>query len=1033
MWRSLSTWGKLLSGWLLLLFVEYHGLSATEPMYFQRIGLRQGLSQSTVFSITQDTTGFIWLATADGLNRYDGYTFTVYRPDPRDPASLSELGVRRVFTDRVGNLWVVTLGGRVERYLPHIDGFRHYRFPVAKHRRERTAKIVALTQSPEGTLWLGSASGELFYYTSAPDSFQRLVPAIPLPRGTRLQCLLAEGDTVLWLGTWQGLFRYEPSTGELSHFVHTEGVPGSLGGNLVFDLALDGAGNLWVATADGGVSMRAPQSDSFLVFTHHRRQPNSLSSNRTMCVFVDDFSRVWVGTVDAGVNLYDPVTGTFHCLHHHSALPNSLGSGAIMCIFQDTNGGLWFGTSSSGVSRLDPRRQAFRQFTHRTEDPTSLSHNTVLAVLEDRAGGLWIGTDGGGLNYRPPGKEEFTHFLQHPGSMGSNSITALYEDREGRIWVGTDPGVRRRMGAILIYHPETGTLEPFRQIPITFGGVACFYQDRSGVVWIGTVANGLYGYHPESGQVEVFQHRREDSGTISGNAIFSITEDRQGNLWIGTYHAGLNRLNRKTGTITRFRANPKDTTCLSNNTVWCLYADDSGNVWIGTWGGGLNEFLSASGCFRRYTVADGLPGNIINSIVPDAAGNLWLGTNQGICRFNPGTGEVRNFDYSDGLTGNEFNPGAACRGSDGTLYFGGNEGLTAFHPRRIRRNRHVPPVVLTGFRVFDRPLKLKQSIGTVREVSLSYRQNFFTIGFAALDFTAPEKNCYAYRLEGVDPEWVQAGHRRTASYTNIAPGTYVFKVKGSNNDGIWNQHPVTLTIHITPPFWQTGWFRLLALSGLVALLVLLHRYRLHRLLEVERTRLRIARDLHDDISGTLTGIVYFTDALEKELVHRKSPAIRHLLGLLRESSASVQEAMGEIIWSINPENDRWELFLPRIRRFTSELCESKGIRYRIDIPENPPARPLEMSHRRHLWLVVKEMVVNAVKHSRCSELQIRIWFDAGHLHVTVADDGCGFDVQHTSGGNGLHNITNRVKQLNGTVHLNTGRGKGTRWELTIPL
>lgn len=1003
------------------------------PLRFDRITPEQGLSQSTVFCIAQDKIGFIWFATADGLNKYDGYTFTVYRPDPSDSGSISELGIRELYLDHAGNLWVLTLGGRVERYLPESDCFAHYCLPTDQSPGSPAPRIITIAENVGGKLWLGSTKGVLFYYDEQTDAF---VPKSIEKRESGsmyLQCLLADSGDVLWIGTWKGLLKYHTKSGETVHYQPKENVPGSLGGNLVFDLAMDQKGNLWIATADGGVSVLARGSDSFEVYRHDPRNPSSVSSNRVMCVFTDNRSQVWIGTVDAGLNLFDPVTRTFHRYRHNSAQPNSPGSGAVISIFQDNNGGLWFGTSSSGVSRLDPRRQNFLDIKHRSDDPASLSHNTVLAVLEDRAGGLWVGTDGGGLNYRPAGSERFTHFLQNPGEFGSNSITALYQDSRGLVWVGTDPGEKKAAGAILTCDPKTLVFRPFTKAELKLGGVVAFYQDQLGDLWIGTVADGLRCYHPHTGQVEVFKHQQADSTSISGNSVFSIIEDKSGNMWFGTVNAGVNRLDRQTKTFTRFRVNPLKRNNLNNSTVWCMYADSAGDVWMGTWGGGLNVFRNHSRTFQHFTEKDGLPSNVISAILPDSSGNLWLSTNHGICRFNPYTLSVKNFDYSDGLPGNEFNPGSARAASDGRFYFGGAEGIAVFHPGRILDNPYIPPVVLTDFKVFDKPLPPGQPIGCLREITLSYRQNFFSIGFAALDYTAPAKNQYKYMLEGIDPEWVQAGSRRFASYTNIAPGEYVFKVLGSNNDGIWNEQPARLIIHITPPFWQTVWFRVLAVLLFAASLFALHRYRLNKLLAVERTRLRIARDLHDDISSTLTGIVYFSDTLGSELGNRKTPAIKKLLSLIHESSASVQESMSDIIWSITPENDRWEQILPKLRRFVSDICESKGIEYIVEIPGQMESKTLDMERRRDFWLIFKEIVTNAVRHSRCGKITVHLSARMNRLDLLIADDGRGFDPKAASDGNGLKNIYTRIKAMKGNVQLTTGEGKGTRWEVSIPL
>ncbi len=471
----------LLQGICLLLLwqASFSGAFAQQTdLRFTHISLRQGLSQSTVFSIVQDTIGFMWFATLDGLNKYDGSNFTVYRPDPPDSTSLPEPGIRKLYHDRAGNLWIITIGGKLSRYLPAKDCFRQYPLSGDSAVAGRPYRAIDLAEEASGNLWLALSSGSLYQYDRRAGTF---VPRFPAPRGSdipgklHLQRLYIDHNDVFWLGAWEGLIRFHPRTGQLLRYRNSPDNELSLSGNIVFDMAEDAQGRLWVGAANGGVTVLDSNRRIAAVYQHDPHKPGSLSSNRVMRVFTDSRQGVWIGTVDAGLNLFDPQTGSFVHYRHDSAQPSSLGSGAVMSIYEDDSGVLWFGSSGSGVNRYDRRSRRFRRIAHNSNDPGSLSANPVLSILEDRRGGLWVGTDGGGLNYRPPGEQRFEHLLTQLGNIGSNSVTALYQDRRGVIWIGADPGSQNPAGAVFRYNLQTHSLASFTGISPAVGGVTIVF------------------------------------------------------------------------------------------------------------------------------------------------------------------------------------------------------------------------------------------------------------------------------------------------------------------------------------------------------------------------------------------------------------------------------------------------------------------------------------------------------------------------------------------------------------------------------
>lgn len=1021
---------------LLILHSTFYFINcfSQQQNHFAHFTTEDGLSQSSVFSIVQDDIGFMWFATEDGLNKFDGNKFTVYRNDPDDSTSLPDLGIRKVFKDRSGKLWVLTLRGRLSRYNPQKNNFTRYSFNNDK--KNVPVKIITLAEDNSGNLWAVTTKGEFFNYYPKQNIFihKKMNKDIEKQFQTiHLQCLLVDKDNIFWIGTWEGLAKFNLETQELKWFKNNNLNPNSLGGDMVFSLADDGSGNLWIASANGGVSVLNKSTLAFKVYKNNPIQKNSICSNRIMSVMIDSRNKLWIGSFDKGLDLFDPKTESFTNFSHNPSIFGSFSIGAVMSIYEDKSKGVWFGTGGGGINRYDPLNQNFIHIQHIPGNPASISPNPVLAICEDHLGNLWIGSDGGGINVKEKNSTEFKNYLQNP-AFGSNAISVIYEDSKGNMWFGADPGVNSPAGVVIKYDRKSKSFYPFKNISIKFGGVSAIHEDKYGELWITTHSDGIHRYNPRTGKEYVYRTHPEDSTTISSNSIFCVCEDQYGDLWFGSVSSGLNLFNREKNSFTRFVNDPKDKTSLGSNAVWCIAEDINKNLWIGTWGSGLNKFNRDNKTFKRFTVEDGLSGNLVYGIIPDDEGNLWISSNKGLTKFNPEALAFRNYDKSNGLMINDFSAGATFKSKNGTLYFGGNFGVVSFNPKKITENSFIPNVVITDFKVFEKSFHSDKSFLFTDEIKLDYYQNFFSIEFTSLDFTSPGKNIFEYKLEGVDKDWVKAGTRNFANYTDITNGNYKFRLKGSNSSGIFNPKEVVLSIIIAPPFWKTWWFRFLGLLVLAILLYSIHKYRLNKVLEVERTRNRIARDLHDEVSASITGIVYFADAVKSEVKEKETPALKKLIGLISESATQIQESMSDIIWSINPDNDDWNIVLPKLRRYASDLCESKNINYNISIPENINSKTLRMDQRHDFWMIFKEIVTNAVKHSNCDYLSVLINITDDTLMLEVSDNGKGFDASSVpSQNNGLKNIHSRVKALGGKDELITSSGKGTTWKIFIPV
>ncbi len=792
------------------------------PRFFH-LTTADGLSHNIVRAVVQDPQGFLWFGTQDGLNRYDGATFTVYRHLRSDPHSLAHNTVQALAVDSSGTLWVGTVGG-LDRYDRDTSGFVHY--------PEIAESVTIIYEGCSGGtaalcpyLWVGTAGSGLFRYDRQNDRFEPFA-ADRLP-DTHILSLYQDPDGTLWVGTeYGGLWGLAPGD--------REGRPHSLPHDRVTAILRDRTGILWVGTGAyqepdvGGLAALDPGTGESAIrpFTLYaqgltHRHITAILEDRAGTGEASLRPYLWVGT-EEGLAILDRTTGRF-TLHRHDPLdPYSLVNDRIYTLYEDRTGILWVGTDG-GVSRYVPEKNRFALYRHNPQDPNSLGAPRVGAVLKDRDGVLWVGLHSGGLDRIDPtgAVTHYRHDPDDPHSLGHNHVTAMYQDPSGAIWVGTSAGLDRLdpgtgAAALRPYfaHYTHNPADPYSLGP---GAVKVIYGDRSGALWVGTEEPGtLSRLDPGTGAAALrpFTVYRYDPANPDGfpntYGVRAILEDREGFLWLSTY-SGLVRFDPRTGAFAQYRHNPDDPHSLSDDFVWSLYEAPDGTLWIGTHGG-LNRLDDReAGRFTVYTIEDGLPNDGIAAILGDDAGYLWLATmGGGLSRFDPRTETFRNYDESDGLQGMHFIPGAAFRSANGELFFGGTNGLNRFYPADVRENPHAPPVVLTAFRVFDQVRGFGRDLAGVEEIRLSYRDNFFSFEFAALDYADPSKNRYAYILEGFDRDWVHAGTRRYAAYTNVPPGTYTFRVRASNNDGVWNEEGLAVRVVITPPFWATWWFRLLA-------------------------------------------------------------------------------------------------------------------------------------------------------------------------------------------------------------------------------
>ncbi|UCE05776.1 MAG: SpoIIE family protein phosphatase [bacterium] len=859
-----------------LTFLIYLNLSLNlyaqiNDIEFECISLEQGLSQTTVWAIMQDSKGFMWFGTADGLNKYDGYSFTIYNHDPLDSTSISENRIIAIYEDKSGTLWIGTDGGGLNRLvLSEAEGFdretekfTHYQNDPSNPNSLSDNHILSIHEDKAGALWIGTEYGGFNRFDRETERFEpyKHDPLNPNSLSSNHIVRICEDKTgVLWIGTNNGLNKFDKEHEVFTHYQNDPTVENSLSHNQINAIYEDKSGTVWIGT-DNGLN-KVVQSElegydktgvKFVHYNHNPMNPNSLSDSTIWSIYEDKSGTLWIGTAKGGLNklVLSEVEGsdkeieTFVHYKNEPYDPNSLSNNGVRCIFEDCCGVLWIGTNGGGLNKFNRFKEKFVHYKNDPNNLNSLSNNRVYAFCQDKAGLLWIGTTrGGGLNKFDREKGTFFHYKSDPSnpySLSHDNVISIYEDRFEVIWIGTFGGGLNK------FDRETKKFEHFKHDPVDTNSlsdnvVRIIFEDQSGTLWIGTDYGGLNKFDREKKTFRRYNHDPQNDNSLSNNSVRAIYEDHSGALWIGTYGGGLNRFDRSSERFMHYKHDPANPKSLSHNNVLSIYEDptDGGStLWIGTYGGGLNKLVlsKVEGSdrikveFTYFTKNVGLPNNIVYGILSDDQGNLWLSTNKGLSKFNPQTETFINYDVNDGLQSNEFNTGAYYKSSSGEMFFGGINGFNAFYPDRID-NPYIPPVVITKFKKFSKIVR--SDISDTEEIELSYRDNYLSFEFVALDYTNPQQNQYRYRMEGFDEDWIDAGTRRFATYTNLDPGEYVFKVKGSNSDGKWNEQGVSIKIIIKPPFWKTWWFIILSAMFLTVIGYTWIRQRVHEKIEKAR-------------------------------------------------------------------------------------------------------------------------------------------------------------------------------------------------------
>jgi ligand-binding sensor domain-containing protein/signal transduction histidine kinase len=817
-----TKWGYMRISILhIFLFLSLTALAQTTDIRFEHLSVEQGFSQSMVKCITRDRYGFMWFGTDDGLNKYDGYKITLYRNDPKNPRSIGSNVIDGIFEDSKGNLWIASNGGGLNLYDRNTNSFIHFYHDDSIPSSLIDNAVTSICEDSKGNIWVGTyrgvdrmigTTGRFTHYTI--DPFQKKEALTE-----QVNCMILGNDKRLWIGTMGGLAVLNSSTEKFQLYAHDDKNKNSISHNRINALTKDENGNLWIGTHNGLNLMNNTQG-SFTHFFNDEKNPNSVAHNYIWSLANDGNGKIWVGT-ENGLDLFETAKNRFS---HHKSIPgdeSSLPHNSLRSTYVDNKGILWLGCFAGGIRKYDKKLSQFDLYKPLNSDPATLNIKMVLSLAETRSGDILIGSDGGGLSVFNRKNKRFTHFefTKDParGLPAGPAVVTLFANRKNDdFWVGT------YNYGLSYFHSATKTFTHY--LPgnddkhLSNGSVYALMEDRNGNLWIGTNEGGVNKFDPTTKTFAKLPIGARDSNHVNNACIRSLYEHIDGNIWIGTYGAGINIYNPSTKKVDYL---DKGNSHLSNNIVFSIHRDSRDRIWVGTMGG-LNLYDEKTKTFISFTEENGLANNVINDIREDARGFLWLSTKKGITRFDPVTRRFKNYGLYNGLQGYEFSFGAGLTSTTGEIYFGGINGFNVFNPATMRENVDLPAVVITGFQLSNKPVPigedspLKKDISITDTITLSYSKSMLSFDFAALNFTAPEKNQYAYKLEGFDKDWIYCGTQRTATYTNLDPGEYTFRVKASNNDGVWNEKGTSVNIIITPPFWQTWWFKLLAVVALLA-------------------------------------------------------------------------------------------------------------------------------------------------------------------------------------------------------------------------
>jgi len=844
---------------IILAFISLVLGTGKSPYLFETIDITDGLSQNSAMTIIKDKYGFIWIGTEDGLDRYDGTAFKSFRHNPQDHTSINSNSIMCSLTDKNGDLWIGTYASRLSRYDYETESFLHYPEHFTDDLSLGEGSIFALCEDLDGYIWVGTEQAGLFRLNPLTGTIQPLKDLIKNNvslNSVQVLSLFEDHLGQLWIGTDGGLNVLDLQSFELKSFKHDSEIAESLfdnNVNLIYE-TFDGHNNrLWIGTSWGGLDLYDRRSNQFIHHGFGSVINPGYPETGASTMIQESSDKIWVGTDSEGILVLNSQGVLIDQIDRKVYDKTALKDDIILYLYDDGDI-IWVGTSGGGVSKFARNRKKFFNLTYDPLNPEGLHDNRILRIREDSKGRLWLATWSEGLSLFNPEDQSFKvfkHDPDDPGSISDNSIQDIFVDRHDNLWVCSSSIVLDvlRPGAAAFEHIEPN---PEQEGWLQSDYILVFAEDKDGFLWLGSWGAGLIKLNPILMQFETIKEPSVNGLNMEDFSFLSIFMDSKGMMWSGAENEGLLRYDPKTQDLQQFKSSANNPQGLPNNDVMAIHEDNDGYLWIATYGGGLSKFNPRTKTFQNYGKAHGLLNESIYAIFEDKNGFLWMSTNNGLARFDRESESFHNYGLADGIVSKEFNP-AACMDHDGLMYFGGVGGITWFDPTQIEENENIPPIQFTDLSIMNTEIHvgelykgryvLQKAITEASEITLLPGDLFFSISFASLDYYHPPSNMYAYYLEGFNNKWRYSGHQNKVTFTNLPAGDFTLHVKGSNNDGVWNEAGTSIKIMVLPQFYESWWFIIaVAMIGLLAFTMLFRlrtSYLVRRSTELERHNIQL--------------------------------------------------------------------------------------------------------------------------------------------------------------------------------------------------
>jgi signal transduction histidine kinase/ligand-binding sensor domain-containing protein len=1063
---------------LTLLLSSLAGANAQpKRLQFTHLKSDNGLSSSIVTCILQDHKGLIWIGTYDGLNRYDGFDFVVYRNNSADSASLANNVVRTIIEDHKKNLLIGTQNGLC-LYDRDKNRFLNYMLDKASPLRGINCIVSKIAEDSTGNLWLATNLG-LIYFDRIKNQIRRFNndPANSESLSYDfLEAVLIDRNNRLWITSRKGLNLFIPETGSFKHITKSENDTDNLSDLYFTEMAEDRDGNLWFGSTAGLYCLKSNPESRLTGLVHYRYDSHdqySLSINQIKSLYVDNSDNLWVGTENGGLNLFDRDHQRFWHYRKDDYDPKSLNNESIQTICQDKIGNLWIGTFTGGLNIAMQNRDAIISYQNLPGAPFSLSHNTVTCFLEDHNNQSWVGTDGGGLNLFDEHTNRFRRFTMENSNISSNAILSITEDSNYQIWFGT------WAGGLVHFNGKTNSFTSLttKNSNILDNNIYAISKGDNNDLWLGSFSHGLIHYQIQENK---FTYYTPDNSEVINKMIIKIERFSRGRLLIGSTN-GFQIFSPDENRFITYLSDPNNTNSLSYPTTTDILAENDSSVWIGT-RNGLNRFNPNTGSFIRYYTKDGLPGNFIKGLIFDVSGVLWVTTGSGVCRLDCKKGEIKNFTRADGLQGNEFSERSILKTKGGALLMGGTSGFNIIYPEKITENKNIPDILITDLKIFNvsvdpgvKDSPLIKNITETKSLVLTFRQSVLTFYFAVMDFTAPEKNHYAYKMEGFDKDWIYTDKKREATYTNLNPGEYTFRVRGSNNDNIWNKTGTSITVTILPPWWRTLWFRLIVISATILVFSSFFLYRvrqlknqkalLEKLVEIKTTELRelnVSKDkffsiIAHDLKNPFSSIIGLSEIMKEEIKSSDTSVLENYAGMINNSAVQTLRLLENLLEWANTQRGKIE-FKPEpisLRELyneefsmLNEMALGKSIELKSSFDDNLSIT----ADKNMIRTILRNLISNAIKFThKNGKVEVSALVTNNQVEISVSDNGIGMTneimaklfrldgnlstrgTENEKGtGLGLFLCKEFVEKHGGKIWVESESGKGSIFKLIIP-